>query len=453
MTTLGMDTDAGRAAGEHLAQGAQQITELAQRLDAVITVLEWIGVDADNHRDHWQSSQRPALDASAQLLTAVATLLKHEADSQDQVSGEGVSGSGTGSVAAGATPGGGGVMGWLDRHVGGFLRGLVNAGQHASDFVEKLDGVLTGEGNVSVAALAASALGTVGATAGAIYDGITGEDHDWFEEGQGVAGPAQAAPTDPAQAGQYSPVVARPTDLPSLMQGVTDSYQVGHDPGSSGDVRITRIDNGTGTPAYVVAIPGTESWNPSAGSTGRDLTANLALVAGQPSAAEESVRLAMDRAGIPPGSPVMLVGHSQGGIIAGNLASDPSFVQRYGVTNVMTYGAPIDHLDIDPSVNVLQVQHQTDLVPRLDLGGVRTGDSPIPGYRPTVTLDNPGGMFDLVTNHNYVEYANSVRDELGASTQAGYVLREYQGTLTPFFVGPNGTVTAVDVPVSRGPRP
>ncbi len=237
------------------------------------------------------------------------------------------------------------------------------------------------------------------------------------------------------------------------MQGVTDSYQVGHDPGSSGDVRITRIDNGTGTPAYVVAIPGTESWSPSAGATGRDLTANLALVAGQPTAAAESVRLAMDQAGIPPGSPVMLVGHSQGGIIAGTLASDPSFVQKYGVTNVLTYGAPIDHLDIDPSVQVMQVQHQTDLVPRLDLGGLRTGDSPIPSHQPTVTLDNPGGMFDVVTNHSYVEYANSVRDELGADTEAGRALRDYQGTLSPFFVGPNGTVTAIDVPVSRGPRP
>jgi hypothetical protein len=237
------------------------------------------------------------------------------------------------------------------------------------------------------------------------------------------------------------------------MQGVTDSYQVGSDPSSHGDVRITRIDNGTGTPAYVVSIPGTETWSPSAGATGRDLTANLALVAGDPTAAAESVRLAMDQAHIPPGSPVMLVGHSQGGIIAGTLASDPAFVQQYGVTNVMTYGAPIDHLDIDPSVRVMQVQHTTDVVPRLDLGGLRTGSDPIPSHQPGVVLDNPGHFWELATNHSYVEYANSVRDELGASTPEGEILRQYQASLGQFFVGPNGQVTAVDVPVSRVPRP
>ena len=132
------------------------------------------------------------------------------------------------------------------------------------------------------------------------------------------------------------------------MQGVTDSYQVGDGARQHGDVRITQVDNGTGTPAYVVAVPGTERWGPDAGPMPRDLSANLNLVAGNPTAAAESVRLAMDAAGIPPGSPVMLVGHSQGGIIAAQLASDPAFVERYGVTHVMTYGAPIDHMQLAP---------------------------------------------------------------------------------------------------------
>ena len=454
MTLLGMDTVAGRAAGDQLAQGSQQIAELAQRLDAAIMVLEWLGGDADRYRDDWHARQRPALDASAQLLAAVAALLRGEADAQDQVSDSGGSVAAAGSVAVAATPGGGGgILGWLDRHVGNFLRGLVRTGEHAGDLLGKLDDVLTGERDWSVAALAASALGTAGSAVGAVVSGVTGEDAHWFDEGRGLAGTPVSAPTDPSQASQYRPVVAEPRDLPSLMQGVTDAYQVGSDPSSSGDVRITRIDNGTGTPAYVVSIPGTETWSPSAGSTGRDLTANLALVAGNPTAAAESVRLAMDQAGIPPGSPVMLVGHSQGGIIAGTLASDPAFVQRYGVTNVLTYGAPIDHIAIDPSVQVLQVQHTTDLVPRLDLGGLNTGSDAFPDRRTGVTLDNPGGFWELGTNHSYVEYANSVRDELALDTEAGRILREYQGTLTPFFVGPGGTVTAVDIPVSRAPRP
>ncbi len=450
--TLGMDTVAGRQAGEQLDHGSQQIAELAQRLDTVVMTLEWVGLDADRYQSDWRDRQRPTLDATARVLSEVAALIRGEAEAQDQASDSGGSVAAVGSVAAAATPGGGGgILGWLDRHVGSFFRGLVRTGEHAGDFLGKLDDVLTGERDWSVAALAASALGTVGSAAGAVVNGVTGEDAHWFDEGAGVAGTPTAAPTDPAQASQYRPVVAQPHDLPSLMQGVTDAYQVGNDPSSHGDVRITRIDNGTGTPAYVVSIPGTETWSPSAGATGRDLSANLGLVAGTPTAAAESVRLAMDQAHIPPGSPVMLVGHSQGGIIAGTLAADHDFVQHYGVTNVMTYGAPIDHLDIDPSVQVLQVQHTTDVVPRLDLGGIRTGLDPIPGYRPTVTLDNPGHFWEVATNHSYVEYASSVRDELGASTPEGEILRQYQSSLGQFFVGPGGTVTAIDVPVSRAP--
>ncbi|GAA4363297.1 hypothetical protein [Nocardioides caricicola] len=429
--THGMDTDAGRRAGADIRQGADQITDLAQRLDTVLMSFDWTGTDAERVRDSWREQERPALDATAQHLAALAVLLDGEAQAQDQASGT--------EAAAGG-------------HLGALLAGLLRTGDGVVDFESKVVDVLTGRRDWSVAALAASALSTVGAAAGAVVGAITGEDPHWFAEGPGLAGDPVAAPTDPSQAGQFHPVVARPTDLPSLMQGVTDSYQVGAEPGSNGDVRITRVDNGSGTPAYVVSIPGTESWSPSAGATGRDLTANLHLVAGNPTAAAQSVELAMQRADIPPGAPVMLVGHSQGGIIAATLASDRAFVERYGVTNVLTYGAPIDHVAVDPSVRVLQVQHGLDIVPRLDLGGITTSDLS-PDRQPVVTLDSPGQFWQAGVNHSYVEYAQSVRDELGADTDAGRILREYQASLSPFFVTPGGSVSAVDVPVSRGGRP
>lgn len=449
--THGMDTDAGRLAGAEVQQGADRITELAQRLDAALMAFDWTGIDADRVRSSWHEQERPALDATAQHLAALAVLLASEAQAQDQASGTGAA-AGAATVAA-TGPATGGIVGWLDRHLGAFFAGLVRTGESIADFDSKLEDVLTGDRDWSVSALAASALSTVGAGVGAVIGGITGEDPHWFDEGPGAAGAPVAAPTDPGRASQFQPVVARPTDLPSLMQGVTDSYQVGAEPGSNGDVRITRIDNGSGTPAYVVSIPGTETWSPAAGATGRDLTANLELVAGNPTAAAHSVQLAMQQANIPAGAPVMLVGHSQGGIIAATLASDPSFVERYGVTNVLTYGAPIDHVAIDPSVRVLQVQHGFDVVPRLDLGGLSTGPDLFPDSQPVVTLDSPGRFWEAGVNHSYVEYAQSVRTELGADTDAGRILREYQASLSPFFATPGGSVSAVDIPVSRGGRP
>ena len=203
-----MDTVAGRQAGAQLAHGSAQIAELAQRLDTVVMALEWVGMDADRYQSDWRDQQRPTLDATARLLSEVAALIRGEAEAQDQASDSGGSVAAVGSVATAATPGGGGgLLGWLDRHVGNFFRGLVRTGEQAGDFLGKLDDVLTGERDWSVATLAASALGTVGSAAGAVVNGVTGEDQHWFDEGTGVAGtPVAARPTRPrpASTGRWS---------------------------------------------------------------------------------------------------------------------------------------------------------------------------------------------------------------------------------------------------------
>ena len=119
----------------------------------------------------------------------------------------------------------------------------------------------------------------------------------------------------------------------------------------------------------------------------------------------------------------MLVGHSQGGIIAGQLASDPAFVRDYGVTNVLTYGAPIDHMQLAPGVQALQVQHRFDVVPRLDLGGVDLdGRQPQHPRHRRSTLDSPGGIFGVVTNHAHTEYT-----QLGARSHG----RRHRGRSYP----------------------
>lgn len=450
VVTHGMDTAGGLLASSQLETGAQEIKELASRLDALLFAFDWTGPDAERTRDTWQSQERPTLNSAALHLSGLALLIRQEAEAQDVVSDTGAGGPSSNAAPAALMPTQPGVLGaWLGHHLGAFFEGVSRTLDHAGGLFGKLGDVLTGKEDWSVAEIAASAIAATGAGVGSIVNLVTGEDQRWFGEGSAHVGTPVSVPTDPSQAGPFQPVLTRPTDLPSLMQGVSDGYQVGQAPGSNGDIRITRIDNGTGTPAYVVAIPGTESWSPSAGGQPRDLSANLGLVAGNPTAAAESVRMAMDAAGIAPGSPVMLVGHSQGGIIAGQLASDPAFVERYGVTHVMTYGAPIDHMQLAPGVGVLQVQHGADLVPRLDLGGL----SPTTGFpdrETTVTLDSPGHFWQLATNHSYTEYASSVRAELATDSQAAHILRDYQSTLAPFLVTPGGTATAVDVPVSRG---
>ena len=100
----------------------------------------------------------------------------------------------------------------------------------------------------------------------------------------------------------------------------------------------------------------------------------------------------------------------------------------------------------------MQIAHFNDIVPSLDLAGVRASGS-VPAWQNGVTLSSPGGPLAFGDNHSYVEYTKSVREALGADTANGRALREYQAGLSPFLVTPTGTATAVDVPVSRAHRP
>lgn len=453
-----MDTEAGIAASGELDQGSQRIADLAGRLDNALRSFEWTGTDAERTLETWLQTGKPALDLTVTQLAAMATLIRQEAQAQDTASGQGGA-TGPGAIGTGgATPPGeqpqgfwGKVGDFIGRRLDAAFNGTVRTLGHAGDFLGKVGDVLTGRESHSVSEIAASAIATMGSAVGTVVDTVDGEDSNWFGDGRAAIGDPRAVVTDAAGGGLYSPALTQPRDLPSLMQGVTDAYQVGKDPDAAGgDLRITRIDNGQG-PAYVVHIPGTETWSPSAGAEPRDLSANINLVAGNPTAAAETVRLALDSAGIPPGSPVMLVGHSQGGIIAGQLASDAGFVERYGVTHVMTYGAPIDHMQLAPGVQALQVQHRFDVVPRLDLEGVDL-DGVNPNTPVTaVTLPSPGGVFGVVTNHDHTAYSNSVREAMAGNTEAGRILREYQAQLAPFLVSPTGTATGIDVPVVRRP--
>lgn len=96
-----------------------------------------------------------------------------------------------------------------------------------------------------------------------------------------------------------------------------------------------------------------------------DLDSNLALMLAPSlcSQYDRAVLAAMQQAGVGPNDPVMLVGFSQGGIMAGHLAaynSDDNW------DAVVVAGAPIDSMPIPSTTTVVSVQHSGDPVPRLD---------------------------------------------------------------------------------------
>lgn len=178
-------------------------------------------------------------------------------------------------------------------------------------------------------------------------------------------------------------------------------------------VKVTKVLGPDGW-YYTVTLPSTQEWLSRFGDKGavNDLDSNLALVLtpALQTQYEAAVLEAIEQAGITPDDHLMLVGFSQGGIMAGHLAA---YNSDLGVDAVVVSGAPIDHMPIPDSVDVVSIQHTYDPVPRLD--SVVGDGAPDHGNNwTTIQVDAPGSPGPLTTGqiHNADQYAQTFADNL-----------------------------------------
>jgi hypothetical protein len=180
------------------------------------------------------------------------------------------------------------------------------------------------------------------------------------------------------------------------------------------DVQIIKDANGKVT-GYVVDIPGTKEWNaPFTTNGANDLGTNVDAMAGNNTVLQKGIEEALRRAGAHgTGAPVMLVGHSQGGIVAAQATSD-LVAHGYNVTHVLTAGSPVGRIDIPNNVQMLSLENRNDIVPRLDAS--ENPDSP---NRTTVQFDNQqntvGGNHKI--EENYAVVARELDQGSNASVQ------------------------------------
>jgi hypothetical protein len=132
---------------------------------------------------------------------------------------------------------------------------------------------------------------------------------------------------------------------------------------SSKDQPMIGVDifQGTGNQKLaVVYVPGTQVFG--YGENPLDMTSNVqAMGAASSAASEKAVLLAIKQAGIESSDEVILVGHSQGGMIAGNLASNPS---GFIAAGLVTFGAPLAQLR-NLKAPVMAIEHVNDPVPNI----------------------------------------------------------------------------------------
>lgn len=151
-----------------------------------------------------------------------------------------------------------------------------------------------------------------------------------------------------------------------VLQGSVEGLlsQVPHaaaEPGSAFEVLEVQ---GKSEPTYVVVIPGTEMRSPELPfGPGGVVEAKLA----DSEYVGAAVASALEEVGAEEGAHVVLVGYSQGGMHAVNLANSGRVGDHYSVEFVLTAGSPIAEEDVPTGTTFLHLAHEKDHIPALNL--------------------------------------------------------------------------------------
>ncbi|UQX89099.1 hypothetical protein M6D93_03630 [Jatrophihabitans telluris] len=195
------------------------------------------------------------------------------------------------------------------------------------------------------------------------------------------------------------------------------------------DVRIVRHRDllGVEHTSAIVDITGTRDWNVlnRANSHVADTTTNLAALGNRMSSYERGVVQAIRASGVDAHTPVMLVGHSQGGMVAARLAVDAR-VHGLNVTHVVTAGSPIGNVEMPRHVQVLSIENKGDVVPRLD-----ASDNPVRSNWITVGIDH--GRPTAMARHSLSEGYLPGIPEIDHSSDPS--IREWIGSAASFLDG------------------
>lgn len=236
-----------------------------------------------------------------------------------------------------------------------------------------------------------------------------------------------------------------PHGFGDLMAGLDYRDSIASEGNDQIDVRV--VTHPDGSRAYIVDIPGTKVWdtpgqfNPNL----NDLGTNIHVLGGDVTARERAIAEALHRAGANPTDPVMLIGHSQGGMVAAQAAHDTAAgAFGYNVTHVVTAGSPIARADIPSGVQVLALENSHDIVPHLD-----AADNPDRLNITTVTFDNQYG--NIGENHGIGTTYLPVAQTLDGSTDPS--VRAYRDSADAFLSGSgDGTTMQADAyQLSRTP--
>jgi len=270
----------------------------------------------------------------------------------------------------------------------------------------------------------------------------------------GLGGPLGAGVADLLYGAPGRPVVTPydaelPGHRPGSVQDLVEHlHQVaglseGPDSPANGTIEVQTITGSDGQVRHVVYLPGTDDFNApwDQDDDVRDLETDLDLMSGQQDAYQHGILEALHQAGVAPDEPVLLVGHSLGGMAAVAILAGHG---GFHVTDVVTAGSPTAQVrDLPGGSHVLSLEQQGDVVPELD--GAPNPDSL---EQTTVLFDaDPGD--GILAHHSYDAYEQGAA-LVDAATDPS-VAEAVQSLHHHGFLGEGGQVTSHVFQITRAP--
>ncbi|MDQ1463084.1 MAG: hypothetical protein QOC73_25 [Actinomycetota bacterium] len=194
---------------------------------------------------------------------------------------------------------------------------------------------------------------------------------------------------------RYSPewIYQPPVSMAAMLDRVADLENF-----EGALIAVQRVVGSDGVARFLVVLPGLRHFAPSRDP--QDLLGAAVAEAGTSTGYTRCVRLALDAAQVPRGAEVVLAGHSQGGIVAMDLAGDPGFNGgRVRVAQVIAAGSPISSKAVAPGTGtrVFSVENVNDVVTHLDAVESPTVHQSVEKltYRFAIDEHDPGRTHDV----------------------------------------------------------
>lgn len=183
----------------------------------------------------------------------------------------------------------------------------------------------------------------------------------WYRDGEFLDVPTGTPNVRPRR-------LEAPRTLTDMAADIDDMYWI---EGMGQPVKITSVGEGQ-LRRWLISLPGTDHMDPASTLNPADSETNVREVLGLTSAMQSGVVAALRHAMALEGvserdmvrEPVVIMGHSQGGMVALSLAD--RHPRKVNVRAVVTLGTPGRRLRVSRDVAALTLEHDQDVVPSLD---------------------------------------------------------------------------------------